>query len=228
MTQLMSKRAGLTLPALAAPVLTALTALVAMAALAGCSGSTEQPPVPPTSTVPASAEGARMAYVSGDSAAGASIYTNKEGKGYVALSADGDSATTVLHVVNKTQGRRVPAGAFVSLAYERTADLPLRALTPASAAGNYQAVVGGKPALFTIAADGKITAGASDCKLEGKVDFNATYGGAVGLNLTVTACGMAAPGSYSGIAAAPEVKAPAALQLIGENGRTVLDVLAYQ
>ncbi|OEZ62800.1 hypothetical protein [Duganella sp. HH105] len=203
--------------------------LAVVAGLAGCNGSSSNEPAP-TSSVPVLGEGALQGYANGDTVSGASIYTNKDGKGYVLLSADGDGAATVMHVVDGSKGRRVPVsvGGMVTLAYDRTQALVLNALSPANAAGNYQALIGGKPALFTVAADGAISAGGSDCKLSGKVDFAATYGGAAALTLTASGCGSAAEGSYRGLALASADTAPAALQLVGENGNAVLDVLAYR
>ncbi|MBY0240583.1 MAG: hypothetical protein K2X55_14830 [Burkholderiaceae bacterium] len=199
----------------------------ALLVLAGC-GNSPDPAPPPTSAVPAAPEGARQGYVSGDMVSAGNVFMNKEGKGYVVLSADGDAAASVLHVVDKSGGRRVPGGPFVSLTYERMQELPLRALSATTAAGSYSAMVGGKAAQFTVAADGVITAGASDCKVSGKIDYAAGYGGAVGLSLTVAACGTVANGGYAGIAAAPVERAPASLQLIGENGSVVVDVLAFK
>lgn len=204
-----------------------VASLPVVLALAGC-GNSRDPAPPPTSSVPASPEGARQGYVSGDTATSASVYTNKEGKGYVVLSADGDAAASVLHVFDKSGGRRVPGGAFATLAYERMQELPLRALNAASAAGAYTAMIGGKAAQFTVAADGAVAAGGSECKLSGKIDFAAGYGGAVGLSLAVSACGTVANGNYTGIAAAPVEQAPASLQLIVENGSAVVDVLAFK
>lgn len=221
----------ISLPAWPAPLNVAMP-LAMVLSLAACGSSSEPEPAPvqvPTSTVPALAEGAYQAYASGDTLPGASIYLNKDGKGFVLLSADGDGAASVLHVVDKTRGRRVPAIAGnVTLGYERSQPLTLSALSGATAAGSYQAMVGGKPASFTVAADGSISAGASDCKLSGKLDFSAGYGGAVGLSLTASGCGDAATGSYQGIALASSQNAPAALQLVGENGSKVLDLLAYR
>lgn len=203
--------------------------LAVVAGLAGCNGSTNSEP-PPTSSVPALGEGALQGYANGDTVSGASIYTNKDGKGYVLLSADGDGAATVIHVVDGSKGRRVPVvtSGMVTLAYDRTQVLALNALSAANAAGSYQVLIGGKPALFTVAADGAISAGGSDCKLSGKVDFTATYGGAAALTLTASGCGSSAEGSYKGLALASADMAPAALQLVGENGSAVLDVLAYR
>lgn len=205
----------------------AALALGALLALAGCGNGADEPA--PTSSVPALGEGARQGYGSGDTASAASIYINKDGKGFVLLSADGDSAAMVMHVVDNTRGRRVPAapGGLVALAYERVQSVTLAALGGATA-GGYTAMVGGKPALFAIAADGAITAGGSECKLSGKLDFNASYGGAVGMSLNASGCGAAAEGSYKGIALASADTAPAALQLVAENGNAVLDLLAYR
>ncbi len=61
--------------------------LAVVAGLAGCNGSTSNEP-PPTSSVPVLGEGALQGYANGDTVSGASIYTNKDGKGYVLLSAD--------------------------------------------------------------------------------------------------------------------------------------------
>ncbi len=203
--------------------------LAVVAGLAGCNGSTSNVP-PPTSSVPVLGEGALQGYANGDTVSGASIYTNKDGKGYVLLSADGDGAATVIHVVDGSKGRRVPVASsgMVTLAYDRTQAVALTALSGANAAGSYQVLIGGKPALFTVAADGAISAGSSDCKLSGKVDFSVTYGGAAALTLTASGCGSAAEGSYKGLALASADTAPAALQLVGENGSAVLDLLAYR
>ncbi|MES2261401.1 MAG: hypothetical protein V4724_23030 [Pseudomonadota bacterium] len=208
---------------------TLCAAALAVFALAGCGNNASEAPAPaPTSAVPVLAEGALLGYAGGDTAPAASAFINKEGKGYIALSADGDGGASVLHVTDNGKARRVPGGAaFVTLAMERSQPVTLLALD-AKAAGSYTAMVGGKPASFTLAADGTLSAGASDCKLSGKVDFNSSYGGARGVTLNVSACGSVAAGSYSGVALASNEIAPAALQLIAENGSSVIDLLAYR
>ena len=97
-----------------------------------------------------------------------------------------------------------------------------------ASAGGYQALVGGKPTTFTVAADGSITAGTGECKLSGKIDFATSLGGAQTVMLNVSSCGSIGNSAYTGVVFASDSTAPAAWQLIAENGTNVIDLLAYR
>ncbi|MEK8046259.1 hypothetical protein [Ideonella margarita] len=210
-------------PLLTASVLTAMTIW-----LAACGGSGDDTSAP-TSAVPTRAEGAYLTAAQGDSAAVGLTLVNAAGQGFVLLSDDGDAAATVMHISNKTEARRAPAGAaFVTPSYSRSEPLTLTPLSGPALAGDYQLLLDGKPAALSVAADGRITAAAaSTCKLSGQVDLASSYGGAKAVTLNLQNCGTLAAGSYAGVLYAAASTAPARWQAVVENGKSVIDLLAY-
>jgi hypothetical protein len=205
-----------------------LAALAAVAGLVACGGDSSVSVTAPNSVIPATAPGAALAMVSGDTAGSGTTFFNATGQGIVLLSPDGDAPTTVVHVADNTRGRRAPAvNEFVTLRYERTTAQTVVPLTSA-VAGSYQTLVGGRPARFVVAADGAITAGSTDCKLSGKIELATLYGGAQAVSLQSANCGTVANGTFSGVVFTGADTAPAAWQLVAENGASVLDVLVYR
>lgn len=204
-------------------------ALAAMTAwLAACGGSDDDTPMP-TSAVPTRAEGAYLTSVQGDSATVGLTLVNAAGRGFVLLSDDGDAPATVMHISNRTEARRAPVGpAFVTLSDTLSEPLSLSALSGGALAGDYQLLLGGRPAAVSVAADGRITAAAdSSCKLNGQIDLASSYGGAKGVSLSLANCGTLAAGSYAGVLYAAPSTAPARWQAVVENGAGVIDLLAY-
>jgi hypothetical protein len=206
-----------------------LATLAAMTlSLAACGGNGDDAP-PPTSAVPTLATGAYLTSVQGDSATVGLTLINAAGQGFVLLSDDGDAAATVMHISNGTEARRAPAGpGFVTLSYARSESLSLMTLSGAALAGDYQLLLDGKPAAVTVAADGHITAlTSSSCKLSGQIDLASSYGGGKGVSLNLESCGAQAAGTYSGVLYLAASTAPARWQAVVENGKNVIDLLAY-
>lgn len=211
----------------------ALAVSATVFALLGCGGSTSNIAADitpaPTAAVPTMAAGAMLATVAGDSATVGSTFVNATGNGFIALSQDGDAATSALYVVNGTKARRVPAiSSFTTLGFDRTEAATLTPLSASAAAGSYDSIVGDVPASFTVGSDGSISAGSSSCKLSGKIDFGNSYGGAFAVTLTLVNCGSASSATYNGIVLASPSNAPAAWQAIAENGSSVIDLLALR
>lgn len=208
------------------PFLLCSTLLAAL--LVGCGDGSDDPP--PTSAVPAVAEGAFAASVQGDTAGVGLALFDAAGQGFVLLSDDGDSGHTVMHVADRTQARRAPVGpGFVTLAFARSEPVTLSIPGGAELAGEYQVLLDGKPVSLSITADGRIgPAGTGACKLGGQVDLARSIGGARALSLTLENCGSLAAGSYQGVLFASADTAPARWQAVVENGRSVIDLLAYR
>lgn len=96
----------------------------------------------------------------------------------------------------------------------------------ASAAGSYVAQVGtGVVASFTVNASGDITAGATACKLSGKLSAG-TLPNTLQLSLSTAGCGTL-PASATGVLAVDADYAPAAFRLVADNGAQVIDLWAY-
>lgn len=201
--------------------------LAGVIALTGCGGGSSSPA--PSSFVPATPPGAALATVKGDTASVGTTFFNVAGQGFVLLSADGEAPVTVMHLASSASGRRVPGSAgFVTLSYDRITAQTLLPVTASTVAGTFQAMAGGQPARIAVAADGTITPGTTDCKLSGKIDLAASFGGAQAVTLLASGCGAAASGTFNGVVFASADTAPAAWQLVAENGISVLDFLAYR
>ena len=96
----------------------------------------------------------------------------------------------------------------------------------ASVAGRYVAQVAtGVVASFTVNAAGDIAAGATTCKLSGKLSAG-TLPNTLQLSLTTAGCG-ALPASATGVLAIDADYAPAAFRLVADNGTQVVDLWAY-
>ncbi|MDB5895489.1 MAG: hypothetical protein JWQ88_3020 [Rhodoferax sp.] len=121
----------------------------------------------------------------------------------------------------------VPApGRDVTVTLLRSSATTASTLAVASVAGSYVAQVGtGVAASFTVNAAGDITAGATACKLSGKLSAG-TLPNTLQLSLATTACG-ALPASATGVLAVDADYAPASFRLVADNGAQVVDLWAY-
>lgn len=107
-----------------------------------------------------------------------------------------------------------------------SATLPAVKVAAASLAGSYEAqVTAGVVAQFTVEADGDILAGASACKISGKLS-SGVLPNTLALNLNTAACGSA-PTSARGVLAVDSDFSPAVFRLLADDGRKLLDLLAY-
>jgi hypothetical protein len=103
-----------------------------------------------------------------------------------------------------------------------TADTP----AVASMAGSYVTLVAaGVAASFTVNAAGDIVAGASACKLSGKLSANALPN-TLKLSLTTAGCGTL-PASSSGVATVDGDYAPAKFRMVADSGTQVADLWAF-
>jgi hypothetical protein len=204
----------------------ALIGLVA-AITAGCGGSDSTDPTL-TSRLPTLAEGAYEVSVSGDSLATGLAFQAADGRHWLLLSTDGEAAATVAYIGTSAGARRVPLGDGRTISFDLQAAASLAPLTPATWAGRYDAWIAGQPASFTVGADGSITAGTTPCRLSGRLGVGGPVGGAPSATLDVTGCIGIASGSYNALAWAADSIRPAAIRMVGENGQTVIDLLAYR
>lgn len=170
-------------------------------ALAGCDNDDKDPDANlPKLELPALAPGAHALRLGGD-AAGASgwAFVADDGRALVQLAPDSDTPTTVVFYRDgaRRAWRRVPAaGGPMTLSAELA---EAQTLAAPALAGTHEALLGGSPTRFTVAADGTITAGAGDCKLSGRFDASKAYGGALPVQAEVAGCAALA-GSYRGLA----------------------------
>ncbi len=96
----------------------------------------------------------------------------------------------------------------------------------ASVAGSYVTqVASGVVASFTVSAAGDITAGATACKLSGKLSAG-TLPNTLKLGLTSSGCGTLAASS-TGIAAMDSDYAPAKFRILTDDGTQVVDLWAF-
>ena len=175
--------------------------LVGALALAGCDNDDKDPDAnPPKLELPALAPGAHALRLAGDTA-GASgwAFVGDDGRAFVQLAPDSDSPSTVLFHRDSSgrAWRRVPAASGPMTLSAELAEP--QALAAPALAGSYEALLGGKPARFTVAADGKLTATSGDCRLSGRIDAGKAYGGGLPVQAEIAGCAALA-GSYRGLA----------------------------
>ena len=185
----------------------ALGLLVGALALAGCDDDKAPADNSPKVELPALAPGAHALRLGGD-AAGASGwgFVADDGRAFVQLSQDSETASTVVfHRDGASRPwRRVPAATgpmtlTTALAEAQTVAAP-------ALAGTYDALLGGAPTRFSVAADGKVTAVAGDCRLSGRIDAGKAYGGGLPVQADIAGCAALA-GAYRGLAFAdPDAK----------------------
>lgn len=206
----------------------ALTLLAAALALAGCDDDDKKENPGPRLELPALSGGAHALRLSGD-AAGASGwgFAAADGRGFVLLAPDSDSPAAAVYV---RQGsgkawRRVPA-ATAPMTLSAQLDEPQAAAAAPAAAGSYEALIGGAPARFTVAADGTITAGAGDCAVTGRVDSGKAYGGALPVQASVAGCAALA-GNYQGLAFADPDAENARFRVVLHDTAKILDFYAF-
>lgn len=202
-----------------------LLALALAGALAGC-GDDSATVSDGVSIAPA---GASLVVVAGDEPSTGLALFDGAGKGVLLLSTDGDRPATAMHVVDGGVGRRAPASSGVlTVSYTLVRPVALAPLSRATLAGRYDGLLGGQRVAVTFGADGTLSPGTGSCRLSGTVDDAASLGGALRLKLTAAGCAGAADGDYAGVVLAGSVIAPAALQIVAENGARVVDLLLFR
>lgn len=205
----------------------AVMLLAAALALAGCSDQDDKQIPGPRLELPALASGAHALRLDGDAAGSSGWgFAAADGRGFVLLAPDSDSPAAALYVREAGKAwRRVPA-ATEPATLTAALDEPQPAATAPELAGSYQALLGGAPARFTVAADGGITAGAGDCALSGSIDSGKGYGGALPVQASVAGCAALA-GNYQGLAFADPDADNARFRVALHDGSKIVDFYAF-
>jgi len=119
-----------------------------------------------------------------------------------------------------------PSATDVSVTLLRSDAIPATTPAPASLAGTYVALVSaGTTARLSVNASGDITAGASACKLSGKLAANALPG-TMKATLAMAGCG-ALPASSTGVATFDKDYLPAKFRLLSDDGIRAIDLWAF-
>lgn len=200
----------------------------AVLALSACGGSDDDAPPAPKVTVDdlstgsyvvslgdanaptvgkyyAAADGSRLLVVTDATDQSKQLYRRAAGEAWVAAPASDKDVTVTLLNSNAT----------VSSAPALTA-----------MAGSYVTLVAtGVTATFTVSAAGDITAGASACKLSGKLAAG-TLPSTLKLSLTTSGCGTL-PATSTGVAAVDSDYAPSRFRMVADNGTQVVDLWAF-
>jgi hypothetical protein len=206
----------------------AVTMLAAALALAGCDDDDRKEDPGPKLELPPLASGAHALRLSGD-AAGVSGwgFAAADGRGFVLLAPESDSPATAVYTRagSGKAWRRVPA-ATEPMTLAAQLDEPQAAAAAPEVAGSYDALIGGASARFTVAADGRITAGAGSCALTGRVDTAKAYGGALPVQASVTGCAALA-GNYQGLAFADPDAENARFRVVLHDSAKIVDFYAF-
>ncbi|HSW15387.1 MAG TPA: hypothetical protein VLI06_21240 [Solimonas sp.] len=207
-------------------------ALAGLLALSACSDDDAPgvvaPPAGPKLQLPALAPGVHALRLAGDpDAASGLAFVGSDGKAFVQLAPESDSPSRVLYrrAGAAAPWQRVPAAAG-DMSLSLALDESRASLAEPAWAGSYAALVGEQPARFSIGADGKLSAGAGDCRLSGSLDPQLGYGEARGLALELSGC-AAANGSYRGaILADPDARNARFRAVLQQNDK-ILDLYLY-
>lgn len=207
-----------------------LLAMAAALALAACGGDsdTTPAPTPPAVAVDDAPTGAYVVSVgTADTLAVGKYYAADDGSRLVVLQGADDRAVQ-LYRRAATGGAwtAVPAtSGSVTVTLATRASAVVTTPTAATLAGTYRVALDGGNAVFTLAADGKITAGASTCQISGTVATGALPG-TLKLTLATSGCGTL-PASSTGVLAIDSDFAPAAFRLLADDGQQTVDLWAY-
>lgn len=208
---------------------------VLVSALAACGGGDGDRPAP-TAGQPAQPQIAVQdlptgAYVvslgDADAPTVGKYYAAEDGSRLLVVANDTDRTDRLYRRTAREAWVAVPASATdVSVALLRSDAVPAAAPAPASLAGSYVASVSdGTTAAFSVNAAGDITAGASACKLSGKLAAN-TLPGTMKATLAMVGCG-ALPASSAGVATFDNDYSPAKFRLVADNGTQAVDLWAF-
>lgn len=203
-------------------------------ALNGCGGgssshsSTVEPPAPVVSVPDLSAGAYIISMGSVDNLTIGKYYADASG-GRLLVLANADDRANALYRRQNSSAKwiAVPSlSADVTISFLQSNPIVVDAVAVANVTGNYQTrLSGGDAAAFTIAANGDISAGSSNCKLSGKVEAG-TLPATLKLTLNAASCGSL-PAKTSGVLIVDRDYAPAAFRLVGDDGSTIVDLWAY-
>jgi hypothetical protein len=198
--------------------------------LAGC-GSVHEPTVAQQRVVVDDLTTGVYAVSSGtaDAAKAGRYYAGADGSRLLVLDQANGQADALYRRPAGGAWRAVPAVAGklpVKLLRSDPAPAPTAAVSIADLAGNYvvqeaSGVVGN----FTVRPDGSVVAGASACKLSGKLSAG-TLPTTLRLSLKTRACGTL-PATSTGVLALNDDDTPARFRLVADNGRQLIDLWAF-
>ncbi|AXQ27177.1 hypothetical protein D0B54_00050 [Solimonas sp. K1W22B-7] len=202
--------------------------LLAALALAGCDDDKGPADNGPKVELPAMSPGAHALRLTGD-AAGVSGwgFMADDGRGFVQLAPQSDAPSTVVftRAGRGKAWRRVPA-ATAPQTLAAALDEPQAAAAAPVLAGSYDALLGGAPARFTVAADGALSAASGECTLSGRLDPGKAYAGAFPVQASVAGCAALA-GSYRGLAFADPDAKNARFRVVLHDAGKIIDFYAF-
>ena len=201
------------------------TALLLALGLAGCGsdgGST------PKVTVSEVEPGLYVASTgSADALVVGRYFAAQDGSRLLALD-DAQGRATALYRRSATGAwQAVPAAdKDVSLSLLQHHALPVPAVDLAALAGRYAArLPDGTAVAFALSSQGVLSAGSTACKLSGQVS-RGSLPGTLALTLASSGC-SGLPARSDGVVAVDGERAPAAFRLLADDGRQIVDLLAF-
>jgi hypothetical protein len=199
--------------------------------LAACGSSHDDAPTTPALPVIKVTELAAGAYAvsAGDAAdpVAGKYYAAADGSRLLVLNNSAQQASAAYRRDGNGAWQRWPAAtADSTLDLLDSGPIPVAALTIAPLARSYAVRLdSGGVALFAVSAGGDITAGASTCKLSGKLAVS-PLPGALKLTLATSGCGDL-PAQADGVLVADSDYAPAAFRLLASGSKAPVDLWAY-
>lgn len=202
--------------------------------MAACGGSNDdsslavQPPAQPKVTVedlPAGSYAVSMGDVNAPMVG--KYYAAADGSRLLVVADATDHANQLYRRAAGEPWVAVPASTTdVSVTFLRSGAVPAAAPALASLAGNYVTLAAaGTVANFSVNASGDIIAGASACKLAGKIAANGLLG-TMKVTLATADCGSL-PANSTGVATFDSDYMPAKFRLVVDNGTQPVDLWAY-
>lgn len=199
--------------------------------LAACGSSHDDAPSSPALPVVKVTELAAGAYAvsAGDAAdpTAGKYYAAADGSRLLVLNNSAQQASAAYRRDGNGAWQRWPAATVATtLDLLDSSAIPVAALTIAPLARSYAVRLdSGDTALFSVSAGGDLIAGASTCKLSGKLALS-PLPGALKLTLATTGCGDL-PAQADGVLVADSDYAPAAFRLLASGSKAPVDLWAY-
>lgn len=207
-----------------------MAALAGLTALSGCGSNGSQTNNATVSGITVAAASAMLLSGDPDGSFG-EAFIGSDGNGVMLVENDDQSPAAAYYAISGNVARRVPApdsGLQVSAVAGSSTPVKVQPVNLSTLAGSYSALNRDNTvSKFVVDANGAITAGASACAVSGNIQGSSTIVGALPLAVTLTGCGKA-DGSYQGYVLKAAEYAPAAFRLVGDNGVSFIDMLAFQ
>ncbi|RJF92559.1 hypothetical protein [Noviherbaspirillum saxi] len=202
----------------------------ALLALAACGGGNDNPNSVALSGTTTAGSSAML--IEGDPAGTfGESFIGSDGNGVMLIENDDLRPAAAYYEVKGNAVRRVPAaGSALEVRAVPGSAVPVKvkAITLADLAGSHMAINRDNTvAGFTVSADGAVSAGSAKCGLTGSIQRTSSIVGALPLTVTLNGCGTA-DGTYQGYAIKAGEYAPAAFRIVGENGVSFIDMLAFR